>query len=62
MHEEFLDYVVEMEDGQKLRLEEVPTWVCEKCDYTEIEEEVGEAIEDMLDHLDTVEAGSDEEE
>lgn len=60
MNEEFLDYVVEQEDGQQLRLEEVPTWVCEKCDHTELEEEVVEAIEDMLEHLDTVQ--SDEEE
>jgi len=62
MSEEFLDYVVELEDGRQLRLEEVPTWVCEKCDYTEVEAEVGEAIEDMLEHLDTVQAGAEEEE
>ena len=60
MREELLDYIVEMEDGQQLRLEEVPTWYCEKCDYTEVEEEVGEAIEDMLEHLDTVQ-GEEEE-
>ncbi|MCA9872405.1 MAG: YgiT-type zinc finger protein [Anaerolineales bacterium] len=61
MREEMLDYVVELEDGQQLRLEEVPTWVCEKCDHTEVEEEVIEAIEDMLEHLDTVQEGEEEE-
>lgn len=61
MREELLDYIVEREDGQHLRLEEVPTWFCEKCDYTEVEEEVGEAIEDMLSHLDTVQRGGEEE-
>mgnify|MGYP001381486228 FL=1 len=61
MSEEFLDYIVELEDGQQLRLEDVPTWVCEKCDYTEVEEEVIEAIEDMLEHLDTVQGGEEEE-
>lgn len=62
MSEELLDYTVELEDGQVVRLEEVPTWVCEKCDHTEVEEEVAEAIEDMLDHLDTVQADPLEEE
>jgi YgiT-type zinc finger domain-containing protein len=62
MVEELLDYIVELEDGQQIRLEEVPTWVCEKCDHTEIEEEVAEGIEDMLEHLDTVQAGAEEEE
>lgn len=61
MIEELLDYNVELEDGQEVRLEEVPTWVCEKCDHTEVEAEVIEAINDMLEHLDTVQAGEEEE-
>ena len=60
MTEELLDYLVEV-DGQELRLEEVPTWVCETCDHTEVEEEVIEAVEDMLDHLDTVQTDPEEE-
>jgi YgiT-type zinc finger domain-containing protein len=60
MTEELLDYIVEIE-GQEIKLEDVPTWVCDTCDHTEVEEEVIEAVEDMLAHLDTVQAGSEEE-
>ena len=45
MVEELLDYIVEI-DGQEARLEDVPTWVCETCDHTEVEDEVIEAVED----------------
>jgi hypothetical protein len=38
----------------------VPTWVCESCDHTEVEQEVIEAVEDMLEHLDTVASGEEE--
>ena len=60
MTEELLDYIVEI-DEQEVRLEDVPTWVCETCDHTEVEDEVIEAVEDMLAHLDTVQAGTEEE-
>lgn len=60
MTEELLDYVVEIDD-QEIKLEDVPTWVCETCDHTEVEEDVIEAVEDMLAHLDKVQAGTEEE-
>jgi YgiT-type zinc finger domain-containing protein len=53
-------FVVQLDDGQELRLEDVPAWLCESCDHTEVEDEVIEAIEDMLAHMDTV-AGEEEE-
>jgi YgiT-type zinc finger domain-containing protein len=59
MIEELLDYIVDV-DGEELRLEEVPTWVCESCDHTAVEPEVIEAVEDMLEHLDTVASGEEE--
>jgi YgiT-type zinc finger domain-containing protein len=61
MVEEMLNYTVDHE-GHTLTLEGVPTWVCEACDHTLVEEDVIEAVEDMLEHLDTVQAGSDEAE
>ncbi len=60
MTEELLDYIVEI-DEQEIKLEDVPTWVCATCDHTEVEEDVIEAVEDMLAHLDTVQAGAEEE-
>ena len=60
MAEELLDYIVEI-DGQEIKLEAVPTRVCDICDHTEVEEEVIEAVEDMLSHLDTVQEGAEEE-
>jgi YgiT-type zinc finger domain-containing protein len=60
MTEELLDYIVEI-DEQEVRLEDVPTWICEICDHTEVEDEVIEAVEDMLAHLDTVQADPEEE-
>lgn len=61
MVEEEMVYVVQLEDGQELRLEDVPTWVCESCDYTTVEEAVIATVEDMLAHLDVF-AGAGEEE
>jgi YgiT-type zinc finger domain-containing protein len=60
MNEELLEYMVEIE-GETLRLEDVPTWVCSQCDYTLVEETVMETVEDMLAHLDDVQAGLEEE-
>ena len=60
MDEELLEYVVEI-DGETLHLEDVPTWVCPQCDYTFVEEAVMETVEDMLAHLDDVQAGAQEE-
>lgn len=57
--EELLDYTVEHE-GHTLKLEDVPTWVCEACDYTQVDQDVIEAVEDMLEHLDTVQTDPDE--
>jgi YgiT-type zinc finger domain-containing protein len=60
MDEELLEYVVEIE-GETLRLEDVPTWVCSQCDYTFVEEAVMETVEDMLAHLDDVQVETEEE-
>ena len=49
--EELLDYDVKLEDGREVRLEEVPTWVCERCDHTVVDESVIATVEDMLEHL-----------
>lgn len=53
MVQELQDYTVEADDDQIL-VEDVPVWVCEQCGFTEVEEEVIEAIEDMIAHMDTV--------
>lgn len=37
--------------GEEITLEEVPTWVCEQCESTIVEDEVIEAIQDMLSGL-----------
>lgn len=60
MFEELQDYVVEI-DSQEVTVEDVPIWVCEQCGYNEVEEEVIEAVEDMLSHMDTVLAEAEEE-
>lgn len=62
MVEEEMDYVVELDDGQEIRIEGVPTWFCEHCDYTMVEDDVIEAVEDMLEHLDEVGADAADEE
>jgi YgiT-type zinc finger domain-containing protein len=53
MVQELQDYKVEWE-GQELVVEDVPLWVCEQCGYTVVEDDVIEAVEDMLAHMDTV--------
>lgn len=53
-------FLVELDD-REIQVEDVPTWVCERCDHVHVDPEVIEAVEDMLDHLDTV-AGDAEEE
>ena len=60
MVEQLMDYVVKRNGGE-LRLEDIPTWVCERCDATLVEDAVIEAVEDMLEHLDTVTAETEEE-
>lgn len=35
-------------------IENAPVWLCEQCDNMVMEDDVIEAIEDMLAHLDTV--------
>lgn len=60
MVQEHQDYVVEMDEGELL-LEDVPIWVCEQCGYSFVEDEVIEAVEDMLEHMDTVVSGEEEE-
>ena len=59
MVEELLNYVVEVE-GETIKLEDVPTWVCEQCDHTEVDKNVAETIEDMLSHFDTLSKGEEE--
>lgn len=53
MVQELQDYTVEAGDEQIL-VEDVPIWVCEQCGFSEVEPDVVEAIEDMLEHMDTV--------
>lgn len=59
MVEERQDYVVDL-DGQELTVEDVPLWVCEQCGYTHVEDEIVAAVEDMLEHMDTVVAAEEE--
>jgi len=61
MVEEAIAFIVQLEDGQELRLEDVPTWVCESCDHTEVEQDVIDAVEDMLEHMDTVTEENDDQ-
>ncbi len=46
-------------EGEEVRIEDVPTWVCERCDHFHVPEDVVEAIDDMLSHLDTVSTGKE---
>ena len=55
MVEELLDYNVQLEDGRDVRLVEVPTWVCERCDHTVVDESIIATIEDMLENLEMFE-------
>ena len=61
MVEEEQAYIVQLEDGVELRLDDVPTWVCEICDHTKVEDDVIDTINDMLDHLDTFGTSGEEE-
>lgn len=61
MFEEEMAYTVELEDGRKLQLEDVPTWVCETCDYTTVDEAVIATVEDLLEHLDEIVPPDEEE-
>ena len=38
-------------DGDEVIIEDVPIWVCEQCDSSFLDEEVIEAVEDMLASL-----------
>lgn len=46
-------------NGEEVIIEDVPIWVCEQCDSSFLDDEVIEAIEDMLASL---EGGLGEEE
>lgn len=59
MVQELQDYKIDTEFGQLL-IEEVPMWVCEQCGYSFVEEDVIAAVEDMLEHMDTVVSGEEE--
>lgn len=59
MEEEPQDYIVELE-GDEILVEDVPLWVCEQCGYSVVDEDVIEAIEDLLAHMDTVLADEEE--
>lgn len=61
MIEEDMAYMVQLEDGVELRLDDVPTWVCEICDHTMVDEEVAATVNDMLSHIDTFGEGGEEE-
>lgn len=54
MEESLQDYVVTLEEGEEVIVEDVPMWLCEQCGYTEVEEEVIATVEDMLDHMEMV--------
>lgn len=53
MEEELSDYTVDY-GGEQLLIEDVPTWVCTQCDHTYVEDDIIEAVEDLLSHLDEV--------
>jgi YgiT-type zinc finger domain-containing protein len=50
MVQESSDYKTEL-NGEEIVIEAVPVWVCEQCEATVIDDEVIEAIEDMLSSL-----------
>jgi YgiT-type zinc finger domain-containing protein len=52
MEETLQDYIVSVEDGDDIVVEDVPIWVCPQCGYSEVDEEVIATIEDMLEHMD----------
>lgn len=52
MEQELQDYEVE-HAGQRLRLEEVPVWVCIQCGEIVVDDEVVEAVEELLHSIET---------
>ena len=50
MMQESTNYKTEV-NGDELIIEDVPVWVCEQCDSSLLDDEVIEAIEDMLASL-----------
>lgn len=52
MEETLQDYIVPVEEGEDIVVEDVPIWVCEQCGYNEVDDDVIATIEDMLDHMD----------
>ncbi|WP_420642512.1 type II toxin-antitoxin system MqsA family antitoxin [Candidatus Leptofilum sp.] len=47
MLQEMTTYKTEI-DGEEVMIEDVPVWVCEQCDSSFLDDDVIEAIEDML--------------
>ena len=60
MEQELQDYTVERA-GQRLTLEEVPVWVCVQCGDMVVDEEVIEAVEELLDSIETGSIYTEEE-
>jgi YgiT-type zinc finger domain-containing protein len=58
MVQEVTNYKTEI-NGEEVIIEDVPIWVCEQCDASVLDDDVIEAIEDMLASL---EGGLGEEE
>lgn len=50
MVQENINYKTEI-NGEEITIEDVPIWVCEQCDSSFLDDEVIEAIEDMLSSL-----------
>ncbi|GJM42264.1 MAG: hypothetical protein DHS20C20_25460 [Ardenticatenaceae bacterium] len=50
MIQEMTTYKTEI-NGEEVMIEDVPVWVCEQCDSSFLDDDVIEAIEDMLASL-----------
>lgn len=50
MVQEMSSYKTEI-NGEEVVIEDVPVWVCEQCDASLLDDEVIEAVEDMLKSL-----------
>ena len=50
MVQECSSYKTEL-NGEEVIIEDVPVWVCQQCDATLLDDDVIEAIEDMLKSL-----------
>jgi YgiT-type zinc finger domain-containing protein len=55
MSEELMVYKV-VRDGQELLVEDVPTWVCQQCEATLVDDEIVEAVEKMVVDVEAIEA------